>query len=173
MKRDKIYISGPVSSIGLEEARRRFGKAEADLQKQGYRTCNPMKMRFPVWLALHCGQFGYVACLLLQLLWMWWTCSCIYLLTDWHTSDGARLERSFARCLGLTALYEQKAASKREKRDTCISDSEREQARPQVKRKPSLVSKTAEAFAELGKAVAACGVNDKTIKPKSKKHKKD
>lgn len=148
MKRDKIYISGPVSSIGLEEARRRFGKAEADLQKQGYRTCNPIKMRFPVWLALHCGQFGYVACLLLQLLWMWWTCSCIYLLTDWHTSDGARLERSFARCLGLTALYEQK-------------------------RKPSPVSKAAEAFAELGKAVAACGVNDKTIKPKSKKHKKD
>ena len=148
MKRDKIYISGPVSSIGLDEARRRFGKAEADLQKQGYRTCNPMKMRFPVWLPLHCGRFGYVACLLLQLLWMWWTCSCIYLLTDWHTSDGARLERSFARCLGLTALYEQK-------------------------RKPSPVSKTAEAFAELGKAVAACGVNDKTIKPKSKKHKKD
>jgi hypothetical protein len=148
MKRDKIYISGPVSSIGLEEARRRFGKAEADLQKQGYRTCNPIKMRLPVWLALHCGRFGYVACLLLQLLWMWWTCSCIYLLTDWHTSDGARLERSFARCLGLTALYEQK-------------------------RKQSPVSKTAEAFAELGKAVAACGVNDKTIKPKSKKHKKD
>ena len=148
MKRDKIYISGPVSSIGLDEARRRFGKAEADLQKQGYRTCNPMKMRFPVWLALHCGRFGYVACLLLQLLWMWWTCSCIFLLTDWHTSDGARLERSFARCLGLTALYEQK-------------------------RKPSPVSKTAEAFAELGKAIAACGVNDKTIKPKSKKHKKD
>ena len=147
MKRDKIYISGPVSSIGLEEARRRFGKAEADLQKQGYRTCNPMKMRFPVWLALHCGQFGYVACLMLQLLWMWWTCSCIYLLTDWHTSDGARLERSFASCLGLTALYERQ-------------------------RKTSPVSKTAEAFAELGKAVAACGVNDKTIKPKSKKHKK-
>ena len=148
MKKDKIYLSGPVSSIGLEEARRRFGKAERDLRKQGYRTCCPIKMRFPVWLALHCGQFGYIACLLLQLLWMWWTCSCIYLLTDWHTSDGARLERSFARCLGLTALYEQK-------------------------RKPSPVSKTAEAFAELGKAVIACGVNDKTIKPKSKKHKKD
>ena len=149
MKRDKVYISGPVSSIGLDEARRRFGEAEADLQKQGYRTCSPIKMRFPVWLALHCGRFGYVACLLLQLLWMWWTCSCIYLLTDWHTSDGARLERSFARCLGLTALYEQKR-----------------------KRKPSPYAVTAEAFAELGKAVAACGVNDKTIKPRSKKHKK-
>ena len=107
MKRDKIYLSGPISGIGVEEARRRFAKTEADLQKQGYRTCNPIKMKFPVWLALHCGHFGYVACLLLQLLWMWWTCSCIYLLTDWHTSNGARLERSFARCLGLTALYEQ------------------------------------------------------------------
>ena len=150
MKRDKIYISGPVSSIGLDEARRRFAKAEAKLQAQGYRTCNPLKMRFPVWLALHCGQFGYIACLLLQLLWMWWTCSCIYLLTDWHTSDGARLERSFARCLGLPAMYERK-----------------------LERTASAVSKTAEAFAELGKAVAACGVNDKTIKPKSKKHKKN
>ena len=149
MKRDKIYISGPISSRPLDLAIHHFMLAEAKLQKQGYRTCNPLRMRFPVWLALHCGHFGYVACLLLQLLWMWWTCSCIYLLTDWHTSDGARLERSFARCLGLTALYEQ------------------------TKRKPSPVSKTAEAFAELGKAVAACGVNDKTIKPKSKKHKKE
>ena len=119
MKRDKIYLSGPISGIGVEEARRRFAKTEADLQKQGYRTCNPIKMKFPVWLALHCGHFGYVACLLLQLLWMWWTCSCIYLLTDWHTSDGARLERSFARCLGLTALYEQRRekTSKKQKKE--------------------------------------------------------
>lgn len=93
-----------------------FTLAETKLQAQGYRTCNPMKMKLPVWLALHCGHFGYVACLLLQLLWMWWTCQCIYLLTDWHTSDGARLERSFARCLGLTALYEQtRPQVKREK----------------------------------------------------------
>ena len=139
MKKEKVYISGPITSIGFAEARKRFGFAEAVLQCKGYRTCNPTKMRLCVWLAQH-GH--YRLCLLLQLLWMWWTCSCIYLLTDWHTSDGARLERSFARCLGLTALYEQ------------------------TKRKPSPVSMTAEAFAELGKAVAACG-------EKSKKHKKD
>ena len=145
MKRDKIYISGPVSSIGLDEARRRFGKAEDDLQKQGYRTCNPTKMTLCVWLAQH-GH--YRLCLWLQLLWMSATCQCIYLLDGWHTSDGARAERAISRIFGLTALYEQ------------------------TKRKPSPVSKAAEAFAELGKAVAACGVNDKTIKPKSKKHKK-
>jgi len=111
----KIYISGPISGIRVEEARRRFGEAEQVLQKQGYRTCNPLRMRFPVWLALHCGHFGYVACLLLQLLWMWWTCSCIYLLTDWHTSNGARLERSFARCLGLAVLDEELLEKKSKK----------------------------------------------------------
>ena len=77
------------------------------------------------------------------------TCQCIYLLDGWHTSDGARAERAVARVMGLVAMYE----------------------RP-LRRTASAVSKTAEAFAELGKAVAACGVNNKTIKPKSKKHKK-
>ena len=145
MKRDKIYISGPVSSIGLDEARRRFGEAEKHLQKLGFRTSNPTKMTLCVWLAQH-GH--YRLCLWLQLLWMSATCQCIYLLDGWHTSDGARAERAVARVMGITALYEQ------------------------TKCKPSPVSKTAEAFAELGKAFAACGVNDKTVKPKSKKHKK-
>ena len=104
MKKDKVYISGPVSSIGLDEARRRFGKAEADLQKQNYRTCNPLKMRLCVWLAQH-GH--YRLCLWLQLLWMSATCQCIYLLDGWHTSDGARAECAVARVMGITALYEQ------------------------------------------------------------------
>ena len=146
MKRDKIYISGKISGLDFDEACRRFGDAEKHLQKLGYRTSNPTKMTLCVWLAQH-GH--YRLCLWLQLLWMSATCQCIYLLDGWHTSDGARAERAVARVMGLTALYEQ------------------------TKRKPSPVSKTAEAFAELGKAVAVCGVNDKTIKPKSKKHKKD
>ena len=145
MKRDKVYISGPITSIGMDIAPCLFRMAEEKLQKQGYRTCNPLKMRLCVWLAQH-GH--YRLCLWLQLLWMSATCQCIYLLDGWHTSDGARAERAVARVMGITALYEQK-------------------------RKPSPVSKAAEAFAELGKAVAACGVNDKTIKPKSKKQKKN
>lgn len=145
MKRDKIYISGKISGLDFEEACRRFGEAEKHLQKLGYRTSNPTKMTLCVWLAQH-GH--YRLCLILQLALLCISCQCIYLLDGWHTSDGARAERAISRIFGLTALYEQK-------------------------RKPSSVSKTAEAFAELGKAVAACGVNDKTIKPKSKKHKKD
>ena len=145
MKRDKVYISGPVTSIGLDEACRRFEEAEKHLQKLGYRTVNPTKMTLCVWLAQH-GH--YRLCLWIQMLWLSATCQCIYLLDGWHTSDGARAERAVARVMGITALYERQ-------------------------RKPLPVSKAAEAFAELGKAIAACGVNDNTIKPKSKKHKKN
>ena len=148
MKREKVYISGKISGLDFEEACRRFGEAEKHLQKLGYRTSNPTKMTLCVFLAARCGNWGYRACVVLQLIWICMTCQCIYLLDGWHTSDGARAERAVARVMGITALYEQK-------------------------RKPSPVSKAAEAFAELGKAVAACGVNDKTIKPKSKKHKKE
>jgi hypothetical protein len=145
MKKEKVYISGKISGLDFNEVCRRFGEAEKHLQKLGYRTVNPTKMTLCVWLAQH-GH--YRLCLWIQMLWLSATCQCIYLLDGWHTSDGARAERAVARVMGITALYERQ-------------------------RKPSPVSKTAEAFAELGKAVAACGVNDKTIKPKSKKHKKD
>jgi len=148
MKRDKVYISGKISGLDFDEACRRFEEAEKHLQKLGYRTSNPIKMSLCVFLAARCGNWGYRACVVLQLIWICMTCQCIYLLDGWHTSDGARAERAISRIFGLTALYEQK-------------------------RKPSTVSKTAEAFAELGKAVAAFGVNEKTIKPKSKKHKKN
>ena len=105
MKRDKIYISGPISSRPLGVAINHFMLAEAKLQAQGYRTCNPLNMRLCVWLAQH-GH--YRLCLWLQLLWMSATCQCIYLLDGWHTSDGARAERAISRIFGLTALYEQK-----------------------------------------------------------------
>ena len=77
MKRDKVYISGPITSIGMDIAPCLFRMAEEKLQKQGYRTCNPLKMRLCVWLAQH-GH--YRLCLWLQLLWMSATCQCIYLL---------------------------------------------------------------------------------------------
>lgn len=105
MKKEKVYISGPISGLIFGEACRRFGEAEKTLREKGYRTANPTKMRLCVWLAQH---DYYRLCLLLQLAWMWMTCDCIYLLDGWHLSDGARLERAAARVLGLTAMYQRK-----------------------------------------------------------------
>ena len=93
-----------MSSRPLGVAVNHFMLAEVNLQAQGYRTCNPLRMRLCVWLAQH-GH--YRLCLWLQLLWMSATCQCIYLLDGWHTSDGARAERAVARVMGITALYEQ------------------------------------------------------------------
>jgi hypothetical protein len=109
MKKGKVYISGPITSIGEAVARNRFGFAETVLHYMGYRTCNPMKMRLCVFLARH-GH--YRICLLLQLAWMWMTCDRIYLLDEWHTSDGARLERAAARVLGITVMYQSKGKNK-------------------------------------------------------------
>ena len=105
MKRDKIYLSGPISGRPFELAIHHFMLAEIKLQTQGYRTCNPLNMRLCVWLAQH-GH--YRLCLWIQLLWMSATCQCIYLLNGWHLSDGARAERAVARVMGITALYEQR-----------------------------------------------------------------
>lgn len=110
MKKGKVYISGPITSIGEAVARNRFGFAEAVLRCMGYRTCNPMRMRLCVWLARH-GH--YRLCLLQQLAWMWMTCDSIYLLDDWHTSDGARLERAAARVLGMKVMRQGKVKSKK------------------------------------------------------------
>jgi hypothetical protein len=149
MKRDKVYISGPISSRPLDLAIHHFTLAEVKLQAQGYRTCNPLKMRLCVWLAQH-GH--YRICLLLQLLWMWIACDRIYLLEGWHRSDGARLERAAARVLGMKVMREGK---------------------------PSPFSRAAEAVAQMGRAVSALGnvpAPTHVLTPEkktSKKHKKD
>ena len=105
MKRDKIYISGPISNRPFGEAINHFMLAEARLQSQGFATCNPLKMSLCVWLSKH---GFYRLCLWIELLWMTATCTCIFLLDGWHESDGARAERAVARCMGLTAMYQSK-----------------------------------------------------------------
>lgn len=77
MKRDKIYISGKISGLDFDETCRRFGEAEKHLQRLGYRTVNPTKMKIPVWLAKH---GFYRLCVWIELLWMTATCTCIFLL---------------------------------------------------------------------------------------------
>lgn len=103
MKRQRIYISGPISGRPLEEARAHFQKVEADLQRHGFRTSNPLKMRLPVWLARHgC----YRLCLLIELAWLAYTCPVVYMLEHWQQSGGARTEKALATALGKRILYE-------------------------------------------------------------------
>jgi hypothetical protein len=114
MKRDRVYISGPITGRDLAEARAHFQRAEDDLQRQGNLTINPLKMRLAVWLAHHdC----YRLCLLIELVWVAYRADCIYLLRGWHDSRGAKTEKALAAALDLPVLYEQtKAEMKRERK---------------------------------------------------------
>ena len=107
-KLERVYISGPITSIGEAEARSRFAQAERRLRGMGFRTCNPMKMRLCVFLARHGGTAGYRCCLVLQLVWLVATCRRIYMLKGWIASPGAKAEHAIARIFGLTKMYERK-----------------------------------------------------------------
>lgn len=89
----------------------RFSKAEKACRKMGLRTCNPLRMRLCVWLALH-GH--YKLCLWLELTWMVLTCDAIYMMEDWHTSRGATVEKAMACAFDITIMFETKKTRNQE-----------------------------------------------------------
>lgn len=117
-KRDKVYLSGPISSLPLPEARRRFLEAERRMQREGWRTANPLRMRLPVWLALHGGgkRWGYPLCLALELLWLALTADAILMLHGWQQSGGARAEHALAKALGIIVLTERNDSERKPRR---------------------------------------------------------
>ena len=106
MRRDRIYLSGPVTSIGEAEACKNFQKAEDELRYLNYITVNPMKMRLCVWIARHFGKKGYMLCLLIELCYMALRCDTIYMLADWQLSPGARAEKALADALGMPVIFQ-------------------------------------------------------------------
>ena len=116
MSREKVYLSGPISSVGTDEARKAFGEAEARMKDMGYRTCNPLKMHLCVWLASHFGKHGYMACVFLQLCWIILTADGMLMLHGWHKSDGARLERALARCLQMPVMFQDRLGKQRKRK---------------------------------------------------------
>lgn len=117
MKTERVYISGPVSSVGIEQARRNFWEAAKYLRNLNYKVVNPLNMRLCVWLASHFGRTGYKICLLIELCYMAMRCDVIYMLADWQQSPGAKAEKAMAEALGMPVLFQlSKEEYKRRKR---------------------------------------------------------
>lgn len=111
-KKEKIYISGKITGRKLYVAESHFRQIEESLQSRGYRTCNPLRMRLPRWLATHgC----YRLCLLIELVWMAYTCDGIYMLRGWLKSGGAKAEQNLANALGLKIMYQSAEGKEKEK----------------------------------------------------------
>jgi hypothetical protein len=122
----RIYLSGAVSSIDYLEARARFDGAEALLKARGYSVVNPLDLvRWRVRMieqvkgreVLHLvhadthapitateddyWRQSMVVCFEALL-----KCDALYLLNNWRTSRGARIELAVAVELGLEILIQ-------------------------------------------------------------------
>lgn len=109
---DKIYISGRISGLPIEDVTSKFEAAEAKLKAQGYEVVNPLKNGIPdnaTWEV-------HVAMDVLLLM----GCNIIYLLPDWSLSKGATLEKNLSELTGKKIIFEEAPAFQRIKQ--AISD---------------------------------------------------
>ncbi len=94
----KIYLSGAISGVPLDEARRRFADAEAELRWQGYEVLNPFDN------GLHWSDpWGdHMKADIKMLL----GADIIFMLSGWEASKGAQLELTIARALDMVILHQ-------------------------------------------------------------------
>lgn len=84
----KVYISGKISGLPMEEVREKFAHAEELLLKTGFEVVNPLKNG----LAPEDAWIRHLA----KDLELLHSCDAIYMLDDWHESKGAQHEHDFA-----------------------------------------------------------------------------
>lgn len=95
MKANKIYIAGKISGIPRNIAYREFMMAESYLKSQG-KTINPIRL---------CNQeWNWLRCMVVCIYNLVTKCNRIYLIHNWHTSRGARIELWFAILFGKEIL---------------------------------------------------------------------
>ena len=113
---DRVYISGPMSSLPREQYIQRFRLAEQLLRERGYcNIVNPCRMWTCRWPWLY-RLIGYRLTLLYDL-WLVSRCQRIYKMPGWRTSPGSQMESCVAFHFGVFSL----AKSVREKLDAAFT----------------------------------------------------
>ena len=99
----RVYISGKIT--GVKHADKLFARAEEKLELLGYEVVNPYKFgeylkkeyskenKVPKYEDYMRGDIGLLI-----------TCDAIYLLENWGTSKGARLEKKIAEVLKMQIM---------------------------------------------------------------------
>ena len=91
----KVYLSGKITGLKVEDAFVKFNTAEFRLKRAGYDVVNPMRLVSQRWHWEKCMQVCLVALV---------NCDAIHLLPDWKESRGARLEYHIAQELKLKVI---------------------------------------------------------------------
>lgn len=97
MNNKYVFISGRVSGIKYENAKKNFRKAEKLMELQGLYPVNPLKLCKQDWSWLRC----MIVCL-----WHLAKCDNVYFMRNYKKSRGARIEYKVAKWLGKTIITE-------------------------------------------------------------------
>lgn len=94
----KVYISGKISGLHMDDVTRKFDQAEKMMIAMGFEPMNPLHL-----VPYHPDTKWetYMAKDLMELQ----KCNIIYLLHDWEDSQGARLEHEMSKILNLEIWY--------------------------------------------------------------------
>lgn len=98
MEKIKIYISGKISELLESEALELFEQAEKVCIEMGYEPVNPMKLN-------HDHDKSWVSYMKEDIIEMM-ACDAIYLLNNWESSNGARVEKELAVKLDFEVIYQ-------------------------------------------------------------------
>ena len=97
----KIYISGKITGLELNEARDNFDKAEKYLNEKfpDFQVINPMK-EVPYEKDKTWEEY------MLEDIKLLFDCYAIFMLTNWNLSKGARIEHAIAMQMGKSINYQ-------------------------------------------------------------------
>lgn len=95
----KVYISGKISGLDIEEAKALFLKSEKTIVQMGHTPINPFKL--VQWTPSKTWEDFMVEDMALL-----FTCQAIYMQSNWGQSKGARIEYAVAKEMGLMIFFE-------------------------------------------------------------------
>lgn len=100
MKKEKIYISGKISGLDIEEAKRIFKEAKELMEAKGYIAVTPFDVSETkpekTWSDYMLEDIKEI-----------FTCDGLYMLNNWGQSKGARVEYAIAKEMNLFIIFEQ------------------------------------------------------------------
>lgn len=111
MKRQKVYISGPISGLDRKEVIENFSNADLLLRKNGYYTSNPTNAlvfkhpRIYRLLERVLGKDGAYRTVLVYDLWLLSRSDSICMIDGWQLSRGAKIEEGFSFRLGIVRSH--------------------------------------------------------------------
>lgn len=96
----KIYISGAITSLRLEDAQSNFKAKELELRQAGHEPINPMEVGLP-----EGGEHTWAEYMLADLPFVF-EADAIYMLNNWQQSKGARIERAIFEIMEKPVFYQ-------------------------------------------------------------------